>query len=99
MTTITSLQLRTDYENIVKQAMSGQSFSVTYRGKPAFNINSDLQNADDTSKPAPKSGRAFLEYLKNREPVDYSDSPVFHMTAQETKEYIRSEKAKKYGYE
>lgn len=92
MTTITSLDLRNNLQHYLLAANNGQEFVVTLRGKPVANISSQ-NNAK------PKSGKAFLEYLKNREPVDYSDSPVFNMTAEETKKYIRSEKAKKYGYE
>jgi prevent-host-death family protein len=97
MTTITSLDLRNNLQEYLLAASNGQEFLVTLRGKPVANISS--QNNSNSTKIKPKSGKAFLEYLKNRQPVDYSDSPVFNMTVKETKEYIRSEKAKKYGYE
>jgi prevent-host-death family protein len=102
MTTITSLDLRNNLQQYLLAANSGQEFIVTLRGKPVASISSQNKTNAKNSKPKPKSGAAFLEQLKNTKPIIFRNAEsqkLYNMTAQETKEYIRSEKANKYGYE
>lgn len=94
MTTITSLDLRNNLQQYLLAANNGQEFVVTLRGKPVANLSP--KSVGDI-KPKPKTGKAFLEYIKNRKALDYSDSLVFNMSVEETKEYARSERAKKYS--
>lgn len=101
MTTITSLELRNNLESYLNQVSEGKTFAVTFRGKIKAKLTSDSSSKKST-KPKPKSGAAFLEQLKNSKPIIFRNAEsqkLYNMSAQETKEYIRSEKAKKYGYE
>lgn len=41
MTTITSVELRNNFEKIIKRAMAGEEFKVTYRNQPAIRLVSD----------------------------------------------------------
>ena len=41
MTTITSVELRNNFEKIIKRTMAGEEFKITYRNKPAVRLISD----------------------------------------------------------
>ena len=38
MTTITSVELRNNFEKIIKRTMAGEEFKITYRNKPAVRL-------------------------------------------------------------
>lgn len=60
MKTITAKQLRDDLEEIVDSVRCGQSYSVSYRSRPAFKIVPDKDTTIDT----PGSPEAMKNVMK-----------------------------------
>lgn len=71
MTTITAVELRKNLEDIIKRAMAGETFRVTYRQRPAIKISTDVPE----STPPRMSGLdAFLAAPRKKSTLDPNKS-------------------------
>jgi antitoxin (DNA-binding transcriptional repressor) of toxin-antitoxin stability system len=96
MTTITSLDLRNNYQTIGQKAALGQSFRVTYRGNVLFDI---VPSAKSSKKSTTFKNGALrlLDKIKKIEEVNKTNkvnSKV--MNDEEFDEVLYQDKAKKY---
>ena len=100
MTTITSLDLRNNYQEIGKKVHQGQSFSVTYRGNILFEIVPPAnKNIENNKKVQPQTVGALLAKIKSFEPKIRSaeSQKIYDMSVEETKEYARQGRTEKYN--
>ncbi len=49
MTTITAVELRKNFESILKRVMAGEDIRVTYRQQPAVRLTSDIPQRTHTA--------------------------------------------------
>lgn len=71
MTNITAVELRNNLEDVIKRAVAGESFRVTYRGGLAVRIAADTMKKD----PKTLSGLdAFLASTRKQSKLDPNKS-------------------------
>jgi hypothetical protein len=105
MTTITSAQLRKNMKTIFKKVEDGEEVFVKYYNK-TFTLKPGKINPDKTKnkKKLSPQARKILNSISSEEHKQIMLEAkkilpeLYSMNPKEEKEYIRSEKIKKYGF-